>query len=71
LEVATSGFFLASSDLAAVGVSFFYNFFESLIGVDGAGVPFSTVGFLVSPSLTGSGFGGRALIGFVSSFGFF
>jgi len=60
---------LASSVLAATGagVSFFY----SLIGVDGAGVPFSTVGFLVSPSLTGSGFGGRALIGFVSSFGFF
>jgi len=33
------------------------------IGVeDGEGVPFSTCGFLASPSLTGSGFGGRALM---------
>jgi len=59
-----SSVFLASYFL---GVSFFY----SLIGVDGAGVPFSTCGFLASPSLTGSGFGGRALIASVSNFGFF
>lgn len=56
-----SSSFLESAGAAAAGAA---SFFDSsfLIGVAGAGVPFSTWAFLASPSYTGSGFGGRALI---------